>query len=589
MKHFKQTLCALLSLLMILSMSIAGVSAETSTPDTNQITPGTVLYAEDFEHYWSPTASGEYPSANNFNIYGVDTSEGNNRFKFKVNTSNGSQFEILSPEAMEGVKNYSLSYTMYLEGNVNSSWWFNFIGVRLGANPLSLNGDWVGIGTDGGGDYFRIAQSYNSNMQTKKLDRLSSFNRDIDIRIDVNTENQTVKLYIDGVYATESTTAGSVVNGIYFTTYTGTTNYVPTVYLDDVIVLNTDTNETVYAEDFEDYNETASNKSAVTYNYTSAATIFAIKENVYGIDGNSGLYVYNSSYGLHNLVPEQATSGVNQYTLSFKLKFDTSKVNWPTLFGVRLGEFNSANTNGTFIHANYPGDGYLFKWKTFVNQGNTAIGSAVVGEHTANGLTSAKDRLNNVKITVNNETNTIVLYVDNVKILERTDCILGDAPIHLFIGNAAAWIDDVVVTAGIDKAPSITDSCQLSAVNDGKYSIRFNAGFNGKLANVNEVGYKVVATWNDGEAKSHTYTKTSSTVFTSILAENDGVVEEISAAELGGEYIFALAIDEVPATEGMPITFAFTSFVKTDSATIYGATKTVTVTYSGGELIPTIN
>ena len=409
MKHFKQTLCVLLSLLMLLPMSLVGISAETSTPDVDAVTPGTVLYADDFESYnavnWVPSKYAGSNSGTNYATFTVERKGENTRFKSKVNTANGSQFEILPAGAMNGVKKYTINFTMEMAGSVNSSWWFYFIGLRIGSvDASSLAGDWIGFGTDASGDNLRVAQSYNSNQITKKFDRLSCFNNPMQIKIEADTVNKTIKVYVDNELAVTSTTGSSVANGIYFTAYTGTTSYVPTVYFDDISVVDTDKQEIIYEENFEntlypEYPNTA---------YAAELKSYAVRAFGGTASGSNSLFVKSDSenWSLLPLVPAQATAGVSQYTVSFKTKFNydtaTGGNSWHNMLGVHLGEFNPGKATGTWVNSYYPFGSEApndMRWQLFsYNAANSAVGSTVtqyVGSST--GMTVDKNMIYDVE------------------------------------------------------------------------------------------------------------------------------------------------------------------------------------------------
>ena len=295
----------------------------------------------------------------------------------------------------------------------------------------------------------------------------------------------------------------------------------------------------------------------------------------------------HTTWAFPTICSAEDLQGQTHYTVKVNIYGEFNSSNY---FGLRFGGYEDNSAKGHYVVFGY--NYYLYSYYYDSAAKRTWLGKNGSGENTGKAEREKFDAMT-LAIDVDSENKVAKVYLQSSKhstlelvntIPMQTDDV---SSVHFALMNTTndVEVDNILITAGgIDDVPSVTDSCQLSAVKDGKYSIRFNAGFNGKLANVKEVGYKVVATWNDGSEKSHTYEKGSNTVFTSILAEVDGTIEEYTAEALGGDYIFALAIDDVPATEGMPITFAFTSYVKTESATIYGATKTVTITYDGTAL-----
>ena len=344
----------------------------------------------------------------------------------------------------------------------------------------------------------------------------------------------------------------------------------------------------LYSQDFE--NVATGAAAAALFPNTSTAYPgfyeFSMPTGVF--EGKSAKLWPSSTWAFPTICSAEDLQGQTKYTikLNFQGSFDSSS----KAFGIRFAGYSDTTAEGHYVTFSYGNYVYPFYYSS--SNTKTKLGKNG-GENTGAAEFDWSDKMTLV-IEVDSDNQTAGIYLQSGVSKNKTLNLIHTMPlktkdvssIHFCSMGLTTVVDNIQITAGgIDDVPSVTDSCQLSAVKDGKYSIRFNAGFNGKLANVKEVGYKVVATWNDGTAdKSHTYVKGSNTVFTSILAEVDGTIEEYTAEELGGDYIFALAIDDVPATEGMPITFAFTSYVKTDSATIYGATKTVTITYDGTAL-----
>ena len=347
----------------------------------------------------------------------------------------------------------------------------------------------------------------------------------------------------------------------------------------------------LYSQDFE--NDKA---SVAMFPNTSTAYpgtyAFSGPADAFGLGGTRSAKFWRegsnaSTWAFPTICSADALQGQTHYTIKFNLTGSFSGGNY---FGIRFGGYDDASAKGHYVVFGY--NYYMYSYYYNGSNNRTWLGKNGSGENTGKAEREASDAMTMV-IDVDSSAKVAKVYLTSSmhKTLELVNTIPMQSndvsSIHFALMNTTndVIVDNIQITAGgIDDVPSVTDSCQLSVVKDGKYSIRFNAGFNGKLANVKEVGYKVVATWNDGSEKSHTYVKGSNTVFTSILAEVDGTIEEYTAEALGGDYIFALAIDDVPATEGMPITFAFTSYVKTESATIYGATKTVTITYDGTAL-----
>ena len=130
-------------------------------------------------------------------------------------------------------------------------------------------------------------------------------------------------------------------------------------------------------------------------------------------------------------------------------------------------------------------------------------------------------------------------------------------------------IDDVKIYA----PTAVYRGYQTSDVTDGKYSVRFVATID-DLADLNSVGFKIRAQYTkDATPVDNTVTQYCAYVYTSILAAG----EPVSAASLGGNYIFALHIDNIPTDVG-EITFTVTPYYRHAArGLVEGVAQTVVV------------
>ena len=114
---------------------------------------------------------------------------------------------------------------------------------------------------------------------------------------------------------------------------------------------------------------------------------------------------------------------------------------------------------------------------------------------------------------------------------------------------------------------------QVSDVSEGKYSVRFVASIN-YLDDVSSVGFIIRAQYTkDAAPVDKTVTQYCSYVYTSILAGGNSVTAE----ELGGNYVFALHIDDIPTDVGA-ITFTVTPYYRVgESDVIESVAQTVVI------------
>ena len=120
---------------------------------------------------------------------------------------------------------------------------------------------------------------------------------------------------------------------------------------------------------------------------------------------------------------------------------------------------------------------------------------------------------------------------------------------------------------------------QETAVADGKFKVRLVATLGDSLR-YSSVGFTVAL---DG---GNTLNKECQNVYRKLVyTKADNTLGEITAAQLDGTYVFALAIDNIPATG--TVTFTVTPFAKgLDGTTVYTGTS-YSVTYTDGAYVGT--
>ena len=123
--------------------------------------------------------------------------------------------------------------------------------------------------------------------------------------------------------------------------------------------------------------------------------------------------------------------------------------------------------------------------------------------------------------------------------------------------------DAVIEAREIDPTSTVVAGAQCTTPADNKQSIRFIATLHTLQAS--EAGFVVEAKFKETvEGVETLSTKrwevTSTVVYTSILTTENGSVKSVSAGELGGAYLIALAVDDVPTNIGQ-IDFYVTSYI----------------------------
>ena len=101
------------------------------------------------------------------------------------------------------------------------------------------------------------------------------------------------------------------------------------------------------------------------------------------------------------------------------------------------------------------------------------------------------------------------------------------------------------------------------AAEGGKFDLRLVATLSGDYAKLENVGFKVEATYTLGGEQTKTTVQTVTKLYNSITATNGQGAEvtttEHTAASLGGDYIFVLACKGLPV-DAQNLTFTVTTF-----------------------------
>ena len=129
---------------------------------------------------------------------------------------------------------------------------------------------------------------------------------------------------------------------------------------------------------------------------------------------------------------------------------------------------------------------------------------------------------------------------------------------------------------------------QASEVTDGTYSLRFVGTYSTAklpLAQADEIGFAITATFENGGAQSKSVTRRTTTVFESLNQNAGDGLKEVTAVSLGADYLYALTVTDIPADT--PITFTVTAQATFDSVTVSKAPVSFTVTYTDGNLVIT--
>ena len=239
MKTKTRILSALLTVFLLLSALATGSVAAEETAEAKTLPQ---------KLGWSDLG-GSYPGTYNKNWFAsVATEAGNHRLHLKTG-STWRQIEIVPAQAMEGVKQYSISFKAQVTSGGDISWHDKLMFHFGTATIENLNGNWAGIsyGTDNGGG---IASWHFTNGNQGGTSQKTGYLKDIllDLTVKVDTEAGVFRIYDSADLTkalTETTTTHNVAGaiGLIFGNMYG--------WIDDIRVTNDANGDVIYSEDFE--------------------------------------------------------------------------------------------------------------------------------------------------------------------------------------------------------------------------------------------------------------------------------------------------------------------------------------------------
>lgn len=139
--------------------------------------------------------------------------------------------------------------------------------------------------------------------------------------------------------------------------------------------------------------------------------------------------------------------------------------------------------------------------------------------------------------------------------------------------------DAVICARAVDTEDAALVAVQKTDPADNAVALRFIGSVNSLKGE--KVGFELTAVYTaDGVERTLSWDRSATMVYTSILAEENGSVRSVTAAELGGVYLYALVLENVPVNAG-DIVFTVRPYRVIDGEKDYGVEKTVTL--SGGE------
>lgn len=343
------------------------------------------------------------------------------------------QIEIVPAETLSGVKKYSLSFKMKLAVGREVTW-HNLTMFHFGKSDLGTkDGDWVGVryGTDGAGELtVRSCYIENGTRGGNKTDTKLPTGSTLDLKLSVDTEAKTVRVYdAAGTLLSERTTpfadAGAI--GLVLNRTYG--------WIDDLKLVNDETNAVLYEEDFEGFKAPDAKLDVLgalgwkqdAVGYTGTTYTLDIT-NRFGAEGNKALKLVEeeSNWCGIEMVPADKLTGVKKYTISADMMWESAKT-----FSFRFGD------------ETVKGDVVGISW-------NTRLWNAITDDNDNGAANYEGDKIAvkqavRLLAEIDAEAGTVAVSVNGEKVSERSDATRAVGGIYLMLRGVVGFLDNIEV------------------------------------------------------------------------------------------------------------------------------------------------
>ena len=274
------------------------------------------------------------------------------------------------------------------------------------------------------------------------------------------------------------------------------------------------------------------------------------------------------------------------YTIGFDLFIDDTFKNTSGYHRIHLRPFGTAGDLGAWVDIRSSG--------IYVQvNGGPASGTVSIEDYDNQEL--------RVEYTRQGQTGTISLWVKGDKtntLLTSTFTSISDfstktvQPAVRFetnVNEGAYWLDNLTI-ANVDGSTSMV-AAQASVeaeevieegatYTDNLCSVRFIATIDS--LNYSKAGFKVNAAWGDGETLS--WYVDDCVAYNAISANENGVNKEYTATQLGGKYLIAVTLTNIPKDIANGMTLTAEAFVISQDgyATVYSGEGAVDITVTDG-------
>ena len=556
--------------------------------------PGTVLYQENFGRPitslslqslgWSEINGSYAKTSGNYSYARTDSivSKGKNSLALSL-VGGMAEIEVVSAEALGQYLSKGDTYVISMDVNLGAvnDWFFVSFGADI--NTSAAHGQWVITRrTYNNVNHPLYTQAYTNGASNTAImaDLSFAWGATNHWDIEINTETETINVYVDGVLMIENAaTVHSGIGSIFFGGY-GSVGSPTSVILDNIKVCKGSYNgggATVYSEDFERYTSDATSLD-MNANYMEQSSYHstpALEQKVVIHKDDTYLKLAgasNDTWHGYRLVPGMAIEGINRYTVSYTVDIESAGS------GVFM-HFGSLTDSSSGVYLMITADSVVLR-----EYDPTTVD---LGSYSG----SFNGRELKIAVSVDTGARTASVYVDGELAIENAPITYVEAG-DIYFGvrkKSVAYFDDITVTAGrYTDTAAVYVGYQKSDVENSESSIRFAGviGNSHELSRYTEIGFEIKAFY--GETVK-TYDKPCPVVYSKLIgSEEEGGVKttlEYYASDFGGTYIFATTIRSVPASAGI-VSFTVTPyFTLIGGERAKGSTWTVVYNAQTGEAV----
>ncbi len=562
-------ICSLLACALLLPLlSLPGAAQDA------QQAPGSVLYAEDYEGALTPESLGwstddKYPGES----YSLSIVEGlgeSGSWGLRILEEQDAWcgIEIVPAGAMEGVRQYVL--TLQVSWTRATRLTFRMNSPEGGTGGA---GNWTGINWTTNIEHTDFnAQGVSGGDKTTPVTRVEDSNT---LTIAVDLEAKTIDVFLNGELVNSRPTEYDQPSAIWMIVR-NCDAVIDDLRVTEGTVADAGTGRVLYAEDFEGYPTERNYHLLPSAQYPSYPSAFSTRT----VEDSTRL-VYTHTSGSSDswtgceVVPASALEGVRRYTVQFDMRIEQTN-NWSGGVNLRFGS-TADDTSGNwlrFVHSNdFQNSAMLY--------GDGRKGEKDSVKYPQGTITGATHRF---AIEVDADARTVRVYMDGEVLLQGADTSDTVGGVWLVCQyHTTVSFDNFLVTAGtLADCPVRYAGTQLSAVTDGRYSVRWIGVLQDNLAleAYHEVGFLVSASWQGG---SKCFDTACSYVYGTLTGtDENGISEEYQASDLGGSYLLALSVNGIPVSAG-EVTFVVQPYFVTDAGRAVGAAYEAV--YRDGELL----